>query len=241
MAVRKILLLSTSTIHGSEYLQYASSEIKSFLTESNVQTVLFIPYALHNHNAYFEKVKKALLKMGFKTSSIHHACNPLSAVDKAEAIFIGGGNTFRLLKELYDKNLLDIIKKRVLEDCIPYIGSSAGTNLATVNICTTNDMPIVNPPSFSALGFLPFNINPHYIDPDPNSTHMGETREERIVQYHEIPSTPPVLGLREGSLLHIIGNTIILKGNLKARLFVRGRVPKEINPGSDLSFLLSQK
>uniref|UniRef100_A0A3Q2NPC4 Si:dkey-69o16.5 n=1 Tax=Fundulus heteroclitus TaxID=8078 RepID=A0A3Q2NPC4_FUNHE len=210
---RRLLLVSNSTLHGSGYLDHCQQHISSFFGK-NVKRVLFVPYALHDRDAYTKTARNK-----FKT--------------------LGGGNTFRLLKSLYDNNVVAEIRKRVMEDGVPYMGSSAGTNVATISINTTNDMPIVFPPTFSAIGLVPFNINPHYLDPDPNSRHMGETREQRITQYHEEPDTPSVLGLREGSLLLVEGNKATLLGSTKARLFTSGKPSVEYDPGSDLSFLLS--
>ncbi|XP_067001560.1 alpha-aspartyl dipeptidase isoform X2 [Anabrus simplex] len=219
-AKRKLLLLSSSTLHGTEYLQYAVREVTDFLKKHEVSEVLFIPYALRDHDAYTRKVQHPFEKMGFKIVSIHTFPDPAKAVHGAEAVFIGGGNTFQLLKKLYDHNLIEPLRKKVLNDGTPYIGSSAGTNVATTSICTTNDMPIVYPPSFTALQLVPFNINPHYIDADPDSKHMGETREERISQYHEIPGVPPVLGLREGCILYVEGKKAVLQGCNGAKLFI---------------------
>ncbi|KAJ4428298.1 hypothetical protein ANN_24316 [Periplaneta americana] len=216
---RRVLLLSNSTLHGAEYLQHAYEDISKFLKERGVSRILFVPYALKDHDGYTSKVKRVFEKWGYGVSSAHEEKDPVQAVKDAEAFFVGGGNTFQLLKALYDGKLIEPIRKRVLEDGIPYIGSSAGSNVATVSICTTNDMPIVYPPSFAALGLVPFNINPHYLDSNPEK-HMGETREERIRQYHEIPDSPPVVGLREGSLLLIEGDRISLKGNQCARIFM---------------------
>ncbi|KAI1899131.1 hypothetical protein AGOR_G00058380 [Albula goreensis] len=222
---RRLLLVSNSTLHGGGYLGHCEKQIQEFFGE-NVKRILFVPDKLQS--------------LGYAVDSIHETADPVEAVKKAEGIFIGGGNTFRLLKALYDHNLVPEIKRRVLQDGVPYMGSSAGTNVSTVSINTTNDMPIVYPPTLAAIGLVPFNINPHYLDPDPSSKHMGETREQRIQQYHEEPNTPSVLGLREGSMLLVEGQKATLLGTTKARLFARGKPATEYTPGSDLSFLLAE-
>ncbi|XP_033900037.1 alpha-aspartyl dipeptidase-like isoform X1 [Acipenser ruthenus] len=235
---RRLLLVSNSTLHGEGYLQHCQQHIRDFFGEK-VTRILFIPYALHDRDAYAKTARQKFQCLGYELDSIHEAPNPVDAVRKAQGIFIGGGNTFRLLKTLYDHNLVSEIKKRVLEDGVPYMGSSAGTNVSTVSICTTNDMPIVCPPTLTAIGLVPFNINPHYLDTDPNSRHMGETREQRIMQYHEEPDTPSVLGLREGSVLLVEGNKATLLGTTNACLFIRGKPATQHEPGADFSFLLT--
>ncbi|KAK7938678.1 hypothetical protein WMY93_002004 [Mugilogobius chulae] len=235
--MRRLLLVSNSTLHGSGYLDHCQQQIADFFGK-DVKKVLFVPYALHDRDKYTKTARDKFQTLGYEVSGIHEAADPVEAVRKAEAIFIGGGNTFRLLKSLYDNKVVSEIRKRVLEDGVPYMGSSAGTNVATVSISTTNDMPIVYPPSFAAIGLVPFNINPHYLDTDPNSRHMGETREQRITQYHEEVDTC-VLGLREGCMLLVEGNKATLLGSTNARLFNRGKPCEEFKPGSDLSFLLT--
>uniref|UniRef100_A0A3Q3XLX8 dipeptidase E n=1 Tax=Mola mola TaxID=94237 RepID=A0A3Q3XLX8_MOLML len=216
MMERRLLLVSNSTAYGGSFLDHCQPHI------GQVKRVLFVPYALHDRDKYTQAVRAKFSTLGYEVDGIHEASDPVAAVRKAEGIFIGGGNTFRLLKSLYDNEVVSEIRRRVLEDGMPYMGSSAGTNVATVSICTTNDMPIVRPPTFAAIGLVPFNINPHYLDPDPKSRHMGETREQRIAQYHEEADTPPVLGLREGSLLLVEGDKATLQGSTGARLFTRG-------------------
>ncbi|XP_028446116.1 alpha-aspartyl dipeptidase [Perca flavescens] len=235
---RRLLLVSNSTLHGSGYLDHCQQHISHFFGK-DVKRILFVPYALHDRDTYTKTARDKFKTLGYEVDGIHEAADAVDAVRKAEGIFIGGGNTFRLLKSLYDNKVVTEIRRRVLEDGVPYMGSSAGTNVATFSINTTNDMPIVYPPSFSAIGLVPFNINPHYLDTDPNSRHMGETREQRITQYHEEADTPSVLGLREGSLLLVEGNKATLLGTTKARLFSRGKPTVEYDPGSDLSFLLT--
>ncbi|XP_060517530.1 alpha-aspartyl dipeptidase [Cylas formicarius] len=237
MSKRQLLLLSSSKVHGFEFLEYAAKDINDLLQKNNAKSVLFVPYALRDHEGYLKKVAKPFNHWGYQVEGIHTQ-DPKHAVKKAEAIFIGGGNTFRLLKALYDLEIIELIRKRILQDGIPYIGASAGTNVATRSIHTTNDMPIVYPPSFEALKLIPFNINPHYLDPEPESKHKGETREERILQYLEEEDSAMVLGLREGATLFVDGDTAILRGIHRARLFQRNKEPQEIEPDSDLSYLL---
>lgn len=232
--MRKLLLISNSTLHGSGYLDHAENEIRDFL--GDVQRVLFVPFALYDRDAYTETARERFQKLGYGLDSIHTAPNAQEAVTTAEGLFIGGGNTFRLLKSLYDADVLETIRRRVNEG-MPYIGSSAGSNVAAPTIKTTNDMPIVQPPSFEALNLVSFQINPHFLDPDPKSTHKGETREERIRQFLEENSTP-VVGLREGAMLVVENDSILLKGSSGARIFRRGQEPAEVKPGEKLDYLL---
>ena len=224
---KRLLLLSTSTVCGGGYLQYAEAQIREFLAE--VTRVLFVPFALHDRDAYAARVRRQFGTMGYEIESLHDSLDMQQAVARAEAIFIGGGNTFRLLKSLYDFDLLSAIRGRV-EQGMPYMGSSAGSNVAAPTIRTTNDMPIVEPPSFEALGLVPFQINPHYLDPVPGSTHMGETREERILQFLEENETD-VIGLREGAMLQIENGSCVLKGAAGARLFRKEKKPAELQAG----------
>jgi dipeptidase E len=234
---RRILLISSSNVHGTGFLDHAEPEIRDFL--GPVQRTLFFPWALKDRDGYTAKVRERLGRMGFAVDSIHEASDPVRAVAGADAVFLGGGNTFRLLKTMYEKDMLGPLRRRVQEG-MPYVGSSAGSNVAGVTIRSTNDMPVVEPPSLSALGIVPFCINPHYLDPDPASTHMGETREERIAQFHE-ENEEPVVGLREGAILRVEGETVSLRGIARMRLFRRGQSPEEFEPGARLDFLIGQK
>jgi dipeptidase E len=225
-----VLLISNSTLYGSGYLDHAEGEIRSFL--GDVRNVLFVPYALFDRDAYAASAQERFARMGYTVESIHKAGNPQEAVNSTESIFIGGGNTFRLLKALYDNDVLNAIRERV-KDGMPYIGSSAGANVAGPTIKTTKDMPIVQPPSFDALGLVAFQISPHFQDPDPNSTHMGETQEERIRQFLEENDTP-VFGLRVGAMVRVENGTMILKGSTGARIFRKGLEPVETLPGDCL-------
>lgn len=231
----RLLLISNSTLYGSGYLDHAEGEIRDFLRD--IKRVLFVPYALYDRDAYANTARERFKAMGYDLDSVHEVRDARQAVNDAEVVFIGGGNTFRLLKALYDFDLLLPIRQRVAEG-MPYIGSSAGSNVAGPTIRTTNDMPIVQPLSFDALGLVPFQLNPHYLDPDPNSTHMGETREQRINQFLE-ENTTPVVGLREGAMLRVEEATTLLKGVSGARIFRRGHDPVELEPGAELNNLVT--
>ena len=228
--LKRLLLISNSTLYGSGYLDHAAAEILDFL--GAVTRVLFVPFALANRDAYAKQARARFAGLGFELDSLHVFNDKRDTVANAQAIFVGGGNTFRLLKSLYDFDLLSPIKERV-SGGMPYIGSSAGSNIAAPTIRTTNDMPIVEPPSFAALDLVDFQINPHYLDQDPSSRHMGETREERLLQYLEENATP-VIGLREGAMIRIEQGFTMLKGSTGARIFHRGQAPLEVLPGSRL-------
>jgi len=228
---RNLLLISNSNVHGFGFLDHVEGEIRDLL--GNIQRVLFIPFALHDRDAYAAKAGERLARMGFTLDSAHLTSQPQRLVEEAQAIFIGGGNTFRLLKALYDYNLLAVIRRRV-EAGVPFIGSSAGSIVACPTLKTTKDMPVVQPPSFDALHLVNFQISPHYLDSDPASTHMGETQEERIMQYLE-ENDLPVVGLREETLLRVYQGTVTLRGSRTARIFRRGEQPIEIEPGTKLS------
>jgi dipeptidase E len=226
----RLLLISTSTVYGTGYLDHAESEIRN--TMASARRVVFIPYALVDRVAYSAKAVSRFESMGFQCESIEEFSSPASALERAEAIFVGGGNSFRLLKTLHDLHLIDSIRNRVMEGLV-YMGASAGSNVACPTIRTTNDMPIVEPPTLSALNLFPLQINPHYQDPDPTSRHMGETREERLVQYLEENETP-VIGLREGAIISVAGSRAYLRGVNGARLFRRGSEPQELTPPTQI-------
>jgi len=226
----RLLLISSSTVHGSGYLDHAAPHIERVL--EGRKRVGFVPFALADHDAYTAQLRGRLNVFGVEVSMIAAPAD----VASVDAIFTGGGNTFRLLKALYDRELIEPIRNAVANG-VAYIGTSAGTNITAPTIRTTNDMPIVEPPSFSALNLVRYQINPHYLDADPSSTHMGETREERITQFHEENDTP-VVGLREASQLLVENGKTTLLGDRTARIFRRGQKAVEAEPGTTLDELL---
>jgi dipeptidase E len=233
---KNMIIASTSSLHGGDYLDYLLEELKIHFEHSN--TILFIPYARPSgisHEEYTKKVSLAFAKIGKTVKGIHQFEDDSTAIKNAEAIFVGGGNTFLLVTQLYKNNIMNVLAEAI-KSGTPYLGTSAGSNICGLTMQTTNDMPIIYPPSFKTLGIIPFNLNPHYLDTDAQSNHMGETRETRIKEFHSF-NTIPVLGLREGSWLEVKGNTILFKGNLNARLFRQNQTPTELETESDLSFL----
>ncbi|HEY7911592.1 MAG TPA: dipeptidase PepE, partial [Blastocatellia bacterium] len=231
MPEKRLLLLSNSKNAGSGYLDHAEQHIKDFFGQ-DIRQILFVPFASVrvSFDDFAAIVDERFRRMGYELRPAHREANALSAVNEAEAIAVAGGNTFHLLSHIYKHDLLEAIRSRV-EAGAPYIGWSAGSNAACPTIKTTNDMPIVEPPSFNALGLVPFQINPHYLDPIPGSTHMGETREDRIAEFHE-ENEAPVVGLREGAWLKVESGGVHLEGTAGARLFRRGREAIEVAPGS---------
>ena len=234
--MKNLIIASTSTLHNGDYLEYLLPTLRDHF--ANCETIVFIPYARPggiSHDEYTEKVGMAFSKINKKVIGLHTFEHPVEAIQNAEGIFTGGGNTFLLVTQLYQNNVMEVLSN-VIEKGIPYLGSSAGSNITGVSMQTTNDIPIIYPPSFKTLEAIPFNLNPHYLDADIQSKHMGETRETRIKEFHAF-NTTPVLGLREGSWLDVKGSKIILKGTLTARLFRQNQSPEELHPETDLGFL----
>lgn len=237
MSRKRLLLLSNSMNYGQEFLEHAVSDIKDFLG-ADVKRVLFVPFAgvTRSYDEYTAAVSGRFEEMNYELVPVHRAANAIEAVQSAEAIAIGGGNTFHLLRELYETGLIESIRARV-EAGVPYIGWSAGSNVACPTIRTTNDMPIVEPQSFKALGLVPFQINPHYTD-EQLTNHSGETREQRLTEFLKANTSAMVVGLREGSSLRIEGERIKLLGEKTARVFKSGEEAKEYKPADSLEFLL---
>jgi len=234
--MKKLIIASTSTIHGGNYLEYLLPTLEIHFQDC--AQILFIPYARPggiSHDDYTATVTSAFSKINKTVKGLHEFENPIEAILNARGIFVGGGNTFLLVTQLYQNNVMEVLSK-VVENGTSYLGSSAGSNITGLTMQTTNDMPIIYPPSFKTLGLIPFNLNPHYLDADIQSKHMGETRETRIKEFHAF-NTIPVLGLREGSWLEVTGEKIILKGNLTARVFIQNETPTEVEPETNLAYL----
>ncbi len=231
--MKNLIIASTSTVHGGDYLEYLFPVLENHF--ANCETIIFVPYARPGgitHDEYTQTVQKAFSKINKKVVGLHTFENPAEALATAEGIFTGGGNTFLLVTQLYQNKVMEVLSNAIA-DGTPYLGTSAGSNITGVSMQTTNDMPIIYPPSFTTLGAIPFNLNPHYLDADTQSKHMGETRETRIKEYHAFNDTP-VLGLREGSWLDVKGDKIILKGMLTARWFSQNEGPVELLPETNL-------
>ncbi|MFR9649220.1 MAG: dipeptidase PepE [Rikenellaceae bacterium] len=232
----KLLLLSNSTNAGEDFLEYSLFEIEKHL--KNVKSTLFIPYAAvgSSYDSYFEMTSQRLSQIGIKVTSAHHYSSPNEAVIQAESICVGGGNTFALLHKMQQLGLVEAISERVIQG-VPYLGWSAGSNVTSPTIATTNDMPIIEPESLNSLGLIPFQINPHYIDTTIQG-HAGESREQRIEEYLYLNRKRWVVGLREGTMLKVDGDDIHLLGDKTARIFRYGETPRELSSKDSLQFLL---
>ncbi len=242
---RKLLLISNSTMAGEAYLGWPQAYIADFLKNEKVQKVTFVPYAgvglseeslTASYDVYTDRVREVFSAMGFEIESVHQAANPVEMVQQAESIAVGGGNTFHLVAKMHETGIMQAIKEKA-GNGTPYMGWSAGSNVACPTLMTTNDMPIIQPQSFNCLGLLPFQINPHYLDANPEG-HGGETRQQRIEEFLVVNRQMKVLGLREASLLFVEGPLMKLLGSRPMRLFSFGNEPQEFEPGADLSHLL---
>ena len=225
--MKNLIVASTSTIFGGTYLSYLLKDISIHFKETN--EIIFIPYARPggiSHDQYTTIASEAFSKIDKKIIGLHTFKNPEAALKNAKGVFVGGGNTFVLVNQLYTLNLMKTLREEIIKG-LPYLGTSAGSNICGLTMNTTNDMPIVYPPSFKTLGVLPFNINPHYLDPKPTSKHMGETRETRIKEFLTQQKVP-VLGIREGSWLQVKNEKITLKGGLSAKVFEYFKDPYEL-------------
>lgn len=233
----RLLLISNSTNAGEAYLEHPLQQIKSFLGNERINAI-FIPYAgvTISFDEYTDRVRTRFREIGHDITSVHETPNPLQAIEKANAIVVGGGNTFHLVKLMQDHGLINVMRNKVRQGT-PYIGWSAGSNVACPSIRTTNDMPIVEPSSFEVLNLVPFQINPHYLDANPEG-HAGETREMRIEEFIEANPGMFVVGLREGTMFLVEDGSIRLIGTRPARIFRKDTEPMEIKPGADFSFLL---
>jgi|TARA_R110002020_G_scaffold63136_1_gene168230 dipeptidase E len=233
--MKNLIIASTSTLHSGSYLDYLLPELETLY--SGLDEILFVPFARPggiSHDSYTEKASSAFQQIGKQLVGLHTFEDQVAAIADAKGIFTGGGNTFVLVHALHARKLMQPLREAIFSGT-PYLGTSAGSNICGPSMQTTNDMPIVYPPSFKTLGLVGFNINPHYLDPNPNSTHMGETRETRIKEFHT-QNTIPVIGMREGSWLEVKEDAIILKGKFSARVFLQGKAPYEIESGSQIDY-----
>ncbi len=242
---KKLLLISNSTMAGEDYLGWPKHYISDFLNNEKVKKVTFVPYAgvglsleslEASYDVYTERVREVFASLGFEIESAHQADDPVKMIQAAESIAVGGGNTFHLVAKMHDTGIMKAIKEKA-EQGIPYMGWSAGSNVACPTLMTTNDMPIIQPKSFDCLNLIPFQINPHYLDANPEG-HGGETREQRIEEFLVVNKEMKVLGLREASLLFVEGKLMKLLGSRQLRLFTFANKPEEFEPGSDLSQFL---
>jgi dipeptidase E len=236
--MKNIVLASTSTLFGETYLAYLKPIIQELF--EGVSEIIFIPFARPggiSHDDYTLKAAEAFKELNIEVKGLHTFTNPEAAIKDAKGFFTGGGNTFLLVKQLHDLGFMQTIKEAV-EKGVPYMGASAGSNIGGVNMKTTNDMPIVYPPDFTTMGLVPFNLNPHYLDPYPDLKHNGETRETRIKEFHTQNSLP-VVGLREGNWIRVKGKVITTEGSCETRIFEQGKEPYELSPGSILSFKIN--
>ena len=234
--MRQLILASNSTQHGRAFLEHCAHAVTRLFNGRN--QLLFLPYALFDWDNYARRVANVFAELGLSIASLHRSADPLAACQASDGIFIGGGNTFRLCRELHRLGVMSVLRSRIQAGEMVYLGTSAGANVACPTIATTNDMPMVFPESFTALDLVPFQINPHFVDADPHSTHMGETRLRRIAEYHE-ENDRSVVGLREGAWLEIRGQTMVLEGPTGAVLFRKNRPAQVLAPGEELSHLLS--
>lgn len=228
-----IILASTSTLFGGNYLEYLKPEVTQLF--DGVSEILFIPFARPggiSHEEYTKKAKAFFNSIGKTIKGLHEYENPIEAINNAQAYFTGGGNTFLLVKTLHELSLLEVLKNNIKANK-PYLGCSAGSNIGGINMKTTNDMPIVYPPSFDCMALVDFNINPHYLDPNPELKHNGETRETRILEFLT-QNNVKVVGLREGNWIRKLGNKTTVEGNQLTRIFEKDKPPYEIEVGTEL-------
>ena len=228
-----VLLASTSSLFGGKYLEYIKEEIAELF--SGIDEIIFIPFARPSgisHEEYTQIARDFFEQINIKVKGLHEFEDKIAAVNEAKGFFTGGGNTFLLVKTLHEENLMTVLSENV-KSGNPYLGTSAGSNIAGMNMKTTNDMPIVYPPSFDCMGLVPFNINPHYLDPNPDLKHNGETRETRIKEFLT-QNEVKVVGLREGNWIRVLGDKITTEGTQLTRIFEKGKEPYELESGSEL-------